>query len=717
MAFAYFVALYQIDYQILLPDGSTEPVYLRASFTTTLAYIIYFFLVALLMSWFSSSRRRAELLLNHARGDLEVKVEERTADLRQANQQLRAEVTERKRAEGDLRRSEAFLAEAQRLSRSGSFGWRVSTSEILWSEETFRIFQYDRSTIPTIELILQRVHPEDVDLVKQTLDRASEEGKNFDHEYRLVMPDSSIKYVHVVAHSLNSESGGTEFIGAVMDITIAKKSEDRIRQIIDTVPALIWTARPDGSLDFISQRWLDYAGITLEQAQGSELGAQCHPDDCDQLRRKWRAAVTEGKPFETEARVRRLDGEHRWFLIRAFPLFEDSGHIVGWYGNDIDIQDRKQAEEKLKQSEAYLHEAQRLGHMGSWAHNVSSGTLFASPELLRIFGRDPDEEKLTVEKFRERIHPEDRPFIEEVANKSTNEKTDFEFDYRIVLPEGSIKWVYSVAHPVFDDSGDLLEYIGTIIDVTERKETEDALRQAQADLAHVSRVTTMGELVASIAHEVNQPLGAIVTNGHACVRLLSRETPDLDKSREVIERMIGEGMRASKVIKRIRDLLHKAPPEKAPLNINDPIQEVIALVSSDVHRSRVKLFADLASDLPQVIGDRVQLQQVILNLILNAKDAMSAVQTHPRELLITSRKSKSGQVVVAVRDSGKGLDPKDTDRIFDPFFSTKPEGMGLGLSISRTIIEDHHGTLWATPNEDKGATVQFTLPAGNGREF
>jgi len=355
--------------------------------------------------------------------------------------------------------------------------------------------------------------------------------------------------------------------------------------------------------------------------------------------------------------------------------------------------------------------------MGSWAHNVSSGTLFASPELLRIFGRDPDEEKLTVEKFRERIHPADLRFIEAVANKSTNEKTDFEFDYRIVLPEGSIKWVYSVAHPVFDDSGDLLEYIGTIIDVTERKETEDALRQAQADLAHVSRVTTMGELVASIAHEVNQPLGAIVTNGHACVRLLSRETPDLDKSREVIERMIGEGMRASKVIKRIRDLLHKTPPEKAPLNINEPIQEVIALVSSDVHRSRVKLFADLASDLPPVIGDRVQLQQVILNLILNAKDAMSTVQTHPRELLITSRKSKSGEVVVAVRDSGKGLDPGDADRIFDPFFSTKPEGMGLGLSISRTIIEDHHGTLWATPNEDKGATIQFALPAGNGREL
>ena len=304
IAFGFFVVPYQVDYRILLPDGSIKPVYLQSKFRTTLPYLIYFILVALLTSWFSSSRRSAERLLSQARSDLEVKVENRTVDLSQANQQLRAEVTERKRAEWDLRRSEAFLAEAQRLSRSGSFGWRVSTGEILWSEETFRIFQYDRSTKPTIELILQRVHPEDAALVKQTFERASEEGKNFDHEYRLVMPDSSVKFVHVVAHSLSSESGGTEFIGAVMDITIAKKSEDRIRQIIDTVPALIWTARPDGSLDFISQRWLDYAGITLEQKQGSELGEQCHPDDCDQLRRKWRAALAEGKPFETEARVR-----------------------------------------------------------------------------------------------------------------------------------------------------------------------------------------------------------------------------------------------------------------------------------------------------------------------------------------------------------------------------------------------------------------------------
>jgi signal transduction histidine kinase len=223
----------------------------------------------------------------------------------------------------------------------------------------------------------------------------------------------------------------------------------------------------------------------------------------------------------------------------------------------------------------------------------------------------------------------------------------------------------------------------------------------------------MGELVASIAHEVNQPLGAIVTNGHACVRLLSREVPDLERSLEVIGRMISDGMRASEVIKRIRDLLDKSPPERAPLSINETIQEVIALVSSDVLRSKVELQTELGADLSPIVGDRIQLQQVILNLILNAKEAMSATQTDPRELLITSRRGKSGEIVVAVRDSGKGLDPESITRIFAPFFTTKPDGMGMGLAISRSIVEAHGGQLWATPNVDKGATVQFTLPPGS----
>ena len=375
------------------------------------------------------------------------------------------------------------------------------------------------------------------------------------------------------------------------------------------------------------------------------------------------------------------------------------------------LTERRRAEGDLRRSEAYLAEGQKISHTGSWGWDVATGELFWSQEHFRIFGFDPETAKpAAYPMFLERIHSNDRSFVQQTVDKAVRERSDLEMDYRIVLGDGTTKYLQSLGHPVVGENGCLVGFIGTVMDVTERKEAEDALHKAQAELAHVTRVMTMGELVASIAHEVNQPLGAIVTNGQACVHLLSRAVPDLDRSREVVGRMIRDGMRASEVIKRIRDLLHKTPVDKARLNVNETIQEVIALVSSDVLRSRIELTAKLEADLPPVLGDRIQLQQVILNLILNAKDAMSVAQSNPRELQITSGKNNGGAVVVAVRDTGHGLEPKDIERIFDRFFTTKAGGMGLGLSISRTIIEAHGGTLWATPNEDKGATIQFTLP-------
>jgi PAS domain S-box-containing protein len=403
-----------------------------------------------------------------------------------------------------------------------------------------------------------------------------------------------------------------------------------------------------------------------------------------------------------------------------------ANHAATAFQNARLIHERRRAEEKLRKardelevkvaertaelrrSEAYSAEAQRLSHTGSFGWKVSNGEIVWSEETYRIAGYDLAT-KPSLELILQRIHPEDVAFVQETIERASQAGTDLDLEHRYVVPGGSVKYVHVMAQAVRDEK-DNLEYVGALMDVTERKQADDALHQTQAELAHVTRVMTMGELVASIAHEVNQPLGAIVTNGSACLRLLSREVPDLDKSREVIDRMISDGMRASEVIKRIRDLLHKSPTEKVPLDINETIQEVIALVSSDVIRSKVELKAELADDLPPVTGDRIQLQQVILNLILNGKEAMSGMQLRPRELLVSSGKGESDEVVVAVRDSGQGLEMKDVEQIFEPFFTTKSAGMGLGLSISRTIIEAHGGTLWATQNEDKGATIQFTLP-------
>jgi len=285
-------------------------------------------------------------------------------------------------------------------------------------------------------------------------------------------------------------------------------------------------------------------------------------------------------------------------------------------------------------------------------------------------------------------------------------------DYRIVLPDGSTKYLQSLGHPVIRDSGDLVEFVGTVIDATERKRAEEALREAQAELAHVTRVTTLGEMTASIAHEINQPLAAVVNNASACLRWLAGQVPNLEEARQSAALIIADGHRAGEIISRIRALAKKAPPQKDWVNINETILEVIALARSEVEGNRVSLQTQLSDDVPLIVGDRIQLQQVILNLITNAIEAMSGVGERPRVVQVGSSKDESQGVRITVRDSGTGLDPKSLDHLFTAFYTTKPQGMGMGLAISRSIIEAHGGRLWAVPNDGAGATFQFTLDVG-----
>jgi len=790
---------------------------------------------------------------------------------------------------------------------------------------------------------------------------------------------------------------------------VARRSEKELRDVVNAIPAFVWSTLPDGAIDFVNERWLEFTGLSPQDALGWNWEAVVHPDDRSRAVAEWRAVLKNGRSTEGELRVRRADGEFRWWFFRNVPLHDETGNIAKWYGTGIDIDDRKRAEslvagekrilemvakgdslteildrlcrlveeqangvlasillldgdrlrhggapslpkaytdalngavigpsagscgtaayrgepvivediatdplwaeyrdlalphslracwstpvfssqgkviatfamyyreprrptrrhqeiigqitdlagvsiqqklaqEKLQRSEAYLAEAEKLTHTGSWVWDArTKKVLYCSEEMFRIFGLDPRESLPTRNSFRKRIHPEDRDRVAKSFEKLLRERVDSFDEYRVLMPDGTVRHINSSGHPVLDEDGKLIEFVGTAVDVTERKraelerrhlaslveqaadlmaiadlsggtpiylnkaglkmvgfdsweeararrgihyifpadrqfvnevlwptvlekgswsgemrfrhfktgdpipvlysafriddpetgqpvnvgnvcsditerkraeaearENDRRYREMQMELAHANRVATMGQLTASIAHEVNQPIAATVTNAEAGLRWLRAGSSHLEEVQQVLTRIVEDGNRAGEVIHRIRALMKKAPPRKDRLEINGVILEIIELTRGEAVKYGISVLTELADHLPVVEADRVQLQQVLLNLIVNALEAMGAANEGPRELLISTGKAESGGVLVAVQDSGPGLEAAMLERVFESFYTTKPTGLGLGLSICRSIIEAYGGRLWASTNQRRGgATFQFTLP-------
>jgi PAS domain S-box-containing protein len=417
---------------------------------------------------------------------------------------------------------------------------------------------------------------------------------------------------------------------------------------------------------------------------------------------RWEGELVHTKRDGTEVTV-----ASRWSLQR-----NRAGRPLAILETNNDVTERKRAEDALRRSEANLAEAQRLSKTGSFAWDVTSGKVRWSEEAYRIFEHDPNVEP-TLELVKARTHPDDRSSFVSIIEGVIRERTqNWELEHRIVVPDGRVKNIHVMAHA--GEALDRLEYIGALMDVTDTKQAQEALQQAQAELAHVTRVTTLGELTASIAHEVNQPLAAVVTNAESSLRWLGRNPPELGEARAAVERIIKDAHRASEVIKRIRELATYADPESSPLDINGAIDETLHLLRRELSLQRVALRLDLAPGLPPVLGDRVQLQQVVINLVMNGVESMAKASERPHQLIIRSRQHDAGEIVVAVQDSGVGIDAEAADRLFVAFFTTKPGGMGMGLSICRSIIEDHDGKLWASGNDGPGATFQFTVPVHRG---
>jgi PAS domain S-box-containing protein len=413
---------------------------------------------------------------------------------------------------------------------------------------------------------------------------------------------------------------------------------------------------------------------------------------------RWEGELVHTKKDGTQATV-----ASRWSVQR-----DARGRPVATFETNNDITERKRAEDALRRSDAYLKEAQRLSLTGSFGWKVSSGEVFWSEESFSIFGYDRTT-KPTLELIIQRTHPTDTARVRQLIDRAMRDGKDWELEHQLLMPDGSIKSVHVVARAARDESGSV-EFVGAIMDVSAAKRAERELRQAQAELAHISRVTTLGELTASIAHEVNQPISGVVTNAEAGLSWLGAEPPNLERVREVLGQIVKDGMRAGDVIYRIRALVKKAPPRMARVDVNEAVLDVITLTRSELQRHGVSLETQLAAGLPLIEGDRIQLQQVILNLILNAIEAMGGIDEGARAMRINTGRETSNHVLFSVRDLGPGLDPQNVNRLFEAFYTTKPEGLGMGLTICRSIIEAHGGRLWATANEPRGAVFQFTLP-------
>lgn len=624
------------------------------------------------------------------------------------------------RAADELRKVQANWDKAERIAHFGWWERDFTTNRVTLSEEVSRIFGVQPVDLPQWhERWLKLIHPEDRAKAAEAAAVALHPGgPRYDVEYRVARPDGSVRVIRSQGDVTWDDTGRPlRQFGVMLDITELRRaeqelrsSEQRFRTFVDYAADAFFLFDDHAAVLDVNRKACETLGYSREELIGkhpSDFDLALDEESIERLRRRMLA----GETVTFETRHKRKDGTSFPVEVRG-GQFEQGGRR--YLSLVRDITERKRAEEALRRSEAYLAEAQRLSHTGTSVCTAREN-LYWSDECYRIWDFDPLQGLPDVDSVLQRIHPDDRDRVREEIQKALHEKGEHSVEFRI-LCHGTVKHIETTSHPVLSPHGDIDEIVTTHIDVTERRRAQaqaERLFQLESDLAHMNRLSIMGELTASLAHEILHPIGTARNNARAGMRLLEMSPPNLSEVKEALGCVVRDADRAKDVVGRVRDHIRKAPPQRDVFDLNEAIHEVIVMVRTALDRNRVSVRTGLMEQMASVRGDRVQLQQVMLNLILNAVEAMSSDNEGTRELSIRTETSQTGGILVRVRDLGPGIESQHFDQVFEPFYTTKTGGIGMGLSICRSIVDAHGGRLWTEANQPRGAVFQFTLPAVN----